>query len=207
MSEENKYPGVRLFALTEASTTSSVTTATLTFGPTYWKTLTLPDRPPPEHQIYSLVGQVASNWAHIDHMLDILIWELADIDAEAGACITAQIAGTYGRFKSVIALLTFHQRRTNKDLKSFIDKATELSNKANQPAEKRHRTVHDPWYSYPTSEDQTAQFRAMPQKDLRYGIHPVDLKDIESTLEDIKKFSERVSVFRQDVLAALVTSR
>src|SRR5215472_535103 len=135
MTDEPKFPAVRPFSLTEAATAvvSSTGTATVAFGFEIWKSSDLPRQPPPDHPIYSLVGQVASSWAHIDHLLDILIWQLADVDPQAGSCITAQIGGTFGRFKGVIALLKFHQQRTNKDLKSLIDKATELSNKANTP--------------------------------------------------------------------------
>jgi hypothetical protein len=207
MVDEPKHPVVRQFSLAGPSVSvSSTATATVMFGGAIWKSADLPSQPPAEHPIYSLVGQVAANWAHIDHLLDILIWQLADVDAQAGACITAQIGGTYGRFKAVIALLTFHQQRTNKSLKALIDKATELSQKANAPGEGRHRTVHDPWYEYPYSADQTAQFRAMPHKDPKYGIQAVDLNDVKSNLDDIKKFADRVKTFRDDVLATLVTS-
>lgn len=207
MADEPKPPSVRPFSFVASSgfTVTSTATATVTFGGAIWRSADLPRQPPPEHPIYSLIGQVSSSWAHIDHLLDILIWQLADVDAQAGACITAQIAGTYGRFMAVIALLTFHQQRTNKNLKKLIDKATELSQKANISGETRHRTVHDPWYEYPSTGDQTAQFRAMPRKDLRYGIEPVELEKIKGGLEEIKKFSDRVKAFRDDVLATLVT--
>ena len=128
-------------------------------------------------------------------------------DAQAGACITAQIAGTFGRFKAVIALLTFHQQRTNINLEPLITKATELSHKANGPGERRHRSVHDPWYEYPGSTDQTGQFRAMPSKDPRFGITQVDLDELDGALDDIKKFSERVEAFRKDVLAGATGKR
>jgi hypothetical protein len=97
MADEPKYPGVRLFVLANSSavTVSSTATATTTFGGIIWKSADLPSQPPPEHPIYSLIGQVAASWAHIDHLLDIMIWQLADVDAQAGACITAQIGGTY----------------------------------------------------------------------------------------------------------------
>jgi hypothetical protein len=209
VADEPKTPVVRSFFLSEsgrAVVVSSTATATTTFGGVIWKSADLPGQPAPEHPIYSLVGQVAASWAHIDHLLDILIWQLADVDAQAGACITAQIGGTYGRFKAVIALLTFHQQRTNKNLKDLIGKATELSQKANNYGEGRHRAVHDPWYEYPYSADQTAQFRAMSNKDPKYGVEPVDLNNVKATLEDIKKFSDRVKTFRDDVLATLVTS-
>jgi hypothetical protein len=108
MADEPKTPVVRQFFLSksgEAVVVSSTATATTTFGGVIWKSADLPRQPAPEHQIYSLVGQVAASWAHIDHLLDILIWQLSDVDAQAGACITAQIGGTYGRFRAVIALL------------------------------------------------------------------------------------------------------
>lgn len=203
--DDKKYPGVRVITISNQATTATSSTATLTFGSGIWKTA-LPPRPAADNPVYSLIGQVASNWSHIEHTLDLVIWELADIDPEAGACITAQMMGAFARFKAIIALLTFHQRRTNKDLKGLIDKATELSQKANVPGEQRNRTVHDPWYDFPSSEDHTAQFKAMPQKDLRYGIHPVDLTALKTALADIEKFSERVTAFRQSVLDALVTS-
>ena len=206
MVDEPKYPVVRPFTFEGTVAVSSTATATVMYGGIIWKSANLPSQPPPEHPIYSLVGQVASSWAHIDHLLDILIWQLADVDAQAGACITSQIGGTYGRFRAVIALLRFHQQRTNKNLRALIDKATELSQKANNYGEGRHRTVHDPWYEYPNSADQTAQFRTMPHKDPKYGIQAVDLNDVNSTLDDIKKFSDRVKIFRDDVLATLVTS-
>ena len=106
----------RPFAEFIAVAVSSTAVAAVTFGGEIWKSADLPKSATTRAPIYSLVGQVASSWAHIDHLLDILIWQLADVDAQAGACITAQISGAYGRFRAVIALFKFHQQRTNKNL-------------------------------------------------------------------------------------------
>jgi hypothetical protein len=46
----------------------------------------------------------------------------------------------------------------------------------------------------------------MPHKDHRYGIHPVDRTNLETTLDEIKKFSDRVKTFRDEVLQMLKTS-
>lgn len=205
MTDEDKRPGIRVISITNQFITTSSSTATLTLGGDIWKATELPPRPPPDNPIYPLVGQIASNWSHVEHTLDILIWELAKVEPEAGACVTAQMMGAYSRFKAVIALLTLYQRRTNRNLKSLIDTATELSQKANVPSEKRNRAVHDPWYDFGNG-DLTGQFKAMPHRDLRYGIHPVDLTELQAALADIQKFSERVTAFRKAVLTTLVTS-
>jgi hypothetical protein len=206
MTDGPNPPSVRLFSFPETGhvVVGSTGTANIALGTAIWSGKELPHQPPKEHPIYSLIGQVAAAWAQVDHLLDILIWQLADVDPQAGACITAQIPGTYGRFKAVIALLQFHQQRTNKPLQKLINRATDLSNKSNIPGEGRHRTIHDPWYQYPAPVD-TAQFRAMPHKDPIYGIAPVDLKEIETKLDEIRQFTERLQAFRADVLDALVT--
>src|SRR5262249_26807541 len=129
--------------------TASSTTMTMSYGGAIWRAPVIPvQRPPSDNPIYSLVGQIASDWAYVEHMLDIVIWELAEIEPERGACITAQMMGTYSRFKAIIALLMLRQRLTQKDLSRFINKATDLSNRANGPGEKRNRATHDPWYTY-----------------------------------------------------------
>lgn len=206
MTDGPTPPLVRLFSIPETSqvVVGSTGTANVALGTAIWSGKELPRQPPKEHPIYALIGQVAAAWAQVDHLLDILIWQLADVDPQAGACITAQITGTYGQFRAVIALLQFHQQRTNKPLEKLIRRATDLSNRSNIPGEGRHRTIHDPWYEYPAPAD-TAQFRAMPHKDPRYGIAPVDLTEIESKLEEIRQFTDRLQTFRADVLDALVT--
>jgi hypothetical protein len=48
---------------------------------------------PPDHPLYARIGRVASEWAHIEHILDLIIWKLANIHDKQGACITSQILG------------------------------------------------------------------------------------------------------------------
>jgi hypothetical protein len=215
MTDDQSRPLVRMFTMAEqALVVGSTGTANLALGTQIWSGRELPPQPPKEHPIYNHIGRISAAWSHVDHLLDILIWQLADVDAQAGACITAQISGTFGRFRAVIALLQYHQQRTNKPLATLIKRATELSGKSNGPAEGRHRAIHDPWYQYkvPASDTapaapaiDTAQFRSMPHKDPRYGIAPVDEAALEKNLADIRDFTAEVEEFRKQVLDALVT--
>jgi hypothetical protein len=53
--------------------------------------------PPDDHPVYTLIGKVASKWSHLEHTLDLIIWDLAGIEPEKGACITAQMMGAANR--------------------------------------------------------------------------------------------------------------
>jgi hypothetical protein len=166
-----------------------------------------PEKPADDHQIYSLVGRVASEWSHVERRLDVIIWNLAGVDHEKGACITAQMLGAYNRCKAIIALLKLLQQKTGKDLSKLINLATDLSNTQNGPNEKRNRIVHDPWLSRQTDTATVAQFKAMAHKDWKYGVYPVDLVTVEDALVSIGQFDERVKKFQGDIFALLKSSR
>jgi hypothetical protein len=169
---------------------------------------TSPDvhRPPDNHPIYSYVGRIASEWAHVERTFDLVIWDLAGIDHSKGACITAQIMSVYARTKTIIAQLTDFERKTGISTRLLIADVMDLGNRSNGPGERRNRAVHDPWYVY-TDLDKTAQYRAMPAKDLQYGIVAIDREELEGTLDEIKKFAVRALKFRSDVSALLASWR
>jgi hypothetical protein len=54
---------------------SSATTLTQQFGPKIWKAPELPvERLPDNHPVYNLLGRLASDWSHVEHTLDTIIW-------------------------------------------------------------------------------------------------------------------------------------
>src|SRR5262245_50287134 len=158
-----------------------------------------PEKPPPEHPIYSYVGRVASEWAHVEHTLDQIIWQLAGTQEKQGACITAQVNGAYNRCKAIIALLKAQQSEAATRL---VSRVNDLANTSNGPNEKRNRIVHDPWYIY-TDRAQVGQFRSMAHKHWEYGIYPVDLEALQDALQSIKEFADRVSHLQRDIAAKL----
>jgi hypothetical protein len=103
------------------------------------------ERPLPEHPIYSFVGQVASEWAHLEHILDLIIWDLAAIARQDGACITAQLMGVSPRYRTLIAQLTLRSK-TQPQFSRFITKVNSLMGSSYDPQERRNRIIHDPWY-------------------------------------------------------------
>jgi hypothetical protein len=132
-------------------------------------------KPPPEHEIYSLIGRVASEWAHIERSLDELIWELADIGPSKGACMTGQQT-IFGRCNIIMGLLTLKER-SGKGIGNLRNRAKNISDTGSGPGEQRNRIVHDPWFYF--DDKYVGQFKAMApkDKDLKVGIHRVDRRN------------------------------
>lgn len=152
---------------------------------------------PAEHGFYTLVGRVASEWSHLEHILDLTIWDLLRIPPNFGACITSQIMGVGPRCK---AISTFGVAHGFDDglLKPF----RKLSQDLFSVADWRARFVHDAWYTE-VGSDKPSQFRAMPYVDPRYGIHEITRGEIDETINRIQELQERAHKMRNDVLDAL----
>jgi hypothetical protein len=167
------------------------------------------DLPPADHPIYSLVGRVASAAAHLEHTLDLIIWDLARIDHQAGACITAQLTGAQPRYRAIISILKINFR-TDPRYKPFIEEVNQLLEGTHKPGDDRNRIVHDPWYIITEYErgvftrlpsETPAQFRAMPFKGLHFGVMEIDVKNIEKTIETFIKLELRAAKLRADISA------
>lgn len=180
---------------------SSSATATVLFGGEFLRyNPTQIQKPAEDHKIYSLVGRVCSEWAHLEHILDETIWDLAEINPERGACITAQLIGHRPRRLTIIAL-TAHlklERNTGK-VEAFMNKLSNL-------AEDRNRIVHDPWYQY-TGTDKTGQFRSMDRRELEFGIKEIDLTMIEATISAIQTMAQDYTQLKSQIFAELKALR
>jgi hypothetical protein len=163
-------------------------------------TLSLHAPLPPNHPLYARIGRVASEWAHIEHILDLIIWKLADIHDKQGACITSQILGVTPRCKAIGAL------GASRLSANLLKKFRKLASDSFAVSDLRARIIHDPWYIEQVS-GKTGQFKAMPASDLRYGIQDVGVSEINDTIAKIKALQERASSLRGDVLVELEPSQ
>jgi hypothetical protein len=156
---------------------------------------TLPDEDP----FYALVGRVASEWAHLEHILDTTIWELLGGKTELVACVTSQIMGVASRCKAIITLCAVHGLDDDSVQRPF----RKLMGDSYDTADWRNRYVHDYWVVEPTKE-KASQFRAMSYKDPRFGIVEISKEEINKVLEKIRELQERASKLRSSVRVALV---
>jgi hypothetical protein len=80
--------------------------------------------------------------AHLEHVLDLIIWDLAGIDASRVACITAQLIGSRPRYQAIILLLK------ERNAENLAKEADELMRRCSCPSSSlgrlRSRTVGVP---------------------------------------------------------------
>jgi hypothetical protein len=165
------------------------------------------ERPPPDHPVYTVIGQLASEWAHLEHALDMPIRRLAGIDDSHLACLTAQYMGVTPRFNAIIALLTVRAKRDVR-FSETMERANSLLRKSYDLSERRNRAIHDPWYLASSLDGVgIAQFMKMPRKDLYYGIRRSDHRELKKIVADIGSFTDEVRKFDRFVIVALEASR
>ena len=156
---------------------------------------------PEDHPFYARVGLVASEWAHFEHILDLIIWRLAEVDDRRGACITAQIMGAGGRCKA-ISTLAGNEGLPN----TLIKRVRKLMSDSYPVADLRARLVHDPWYKV-TGADSPGQFRSMAFSDHRYGVQYISESEIADTLERVRGLKATAASLRHDFESELATLR
>lgn len=194
MSDDKSSPEIRVVTATVAIGLESL-------SPIASATGTVHHPLPQEHPFYATIGRVAAEWTRLEHILDLIIWELASIEPVIGAGITAQLLGAGNRFRSILALGT-HRNLNEK----VLERTRRLMRWSFDPGEARNRIVHDAWFIQPTS-GQLGQFRSMAAKDLRFGLVDIDTADIEKTLSQIESLSKGASELRQQISAELVSLR
>lgn len=159
-------------------------------------TIRVYDRLPEDHPFYAMVGRVASEWSHVEHSLDLIIWNLLGTSQSEAACVTSQIMGVGPRCKAIINLVRFHglPPEIEKALRRFMSDSFSA-------AEWRARWIHDPWY-IETGTNNPGQFRAMPYIDPRYGHQDISQDELIETLAHIRELRDRANGLRQEIFDA-----
>ena len=88
---------------------------------------------------YAAVGKVASAWALFEGLVDVSIWQVAGLNPQNGACITAQITGSARKLDALISLVRHHHGD------AAVAKLNKIAQTSQGLAEQRNRIVHDPW--------------------------------------------------------------
>lgn len=89
---------------------------------------------------YAALGALVAVWSLIEAAVDIETHSLAQLNAETGYCLTAQITGIARKLDAYVSLANLVEIQTElaKALRKFADNSVAL-------AEKRNRYIHDVW--------------------------------------------------------------
>jgi hypothetical protein len=146
---------------------------------------------------YILIGKIASLWGAVEQIIDDMIWTLADVQHDKGACITSQLQSLYPRFKALSALVEMHGGEA-KVLKG-IEKTSGIGVNIGQ---QRNRAVHDP-ISYNPISKRVSVHRITADKRLVMELTPIDESDYRKTLEEISAYYDRIMQLRTTIYTAL----
>jgi hypothetical protein len=84
------------------------------------------------------VGRLTGLWAVLERSIDELIWELMDIPAFFGACVTAQMIGPGPGIRALLSLVEVHQADAE-----LSGKFQQFGKRVSTLGAKRNRYAHD----------------------------------------------------------------
>jgi hypothetical protein len=126
------------------------------------------------------VGRIAGIWAQLEFAINDAIWELANVESGAGACITAQIIPSNSRMRAFISLV--HYRGAQQELLADLNR---FSNSIEELGRRRNRFIHDPaGIDQETGEIKRVNVTA--DRRLDFSFHPVDYDKMASLHAEIK---------------------
>ena len=134
------------------------------------------------------LGRAIATWANFEFEVDEVIWALARLEPEQGACLTAQFTTVAQRFNALVSLAALENIS-----QAHIDRINKVRNRALSIADKRNRMAHDPWFfGHETRKHYRLEKTAKSKLDLTYKpVTEEDLKAIESEFLDLTvKFQE-----------------
>ncbi|MSO70588.1 MAG: hypothetical protein EXQ88_00990 [Alphaproteobacteria bacterium] len=128
----------------------------------------------------ALIGRVADKWSQFEFHIDMGIWQLACVEQQLGACITAQLLSIHPRFKAFIALAEIRGAKegTHRKLSKFY------SETASGLSDRRNRCLHDPrMIDKKTSGVHRLEITAKPK--LHFGFKPESTEDVKKLVSEI----------------------
>ncbi len=99
-------------------------------------------KPPENHPLYTLVGRFVIEFAHLEHSIDVIIWDVIGGGQADAALKTRDLVGATKRIDILIDLAC--KRGTDA---AVISDLSALKLAISPLQTKRNRIVHDPWYS------------------------------------------------------------
>ena len=143
----------------------------------------------------AIIGAI-SGWSRFEYEIDELIWQLAGLEPECGACLTAQHQTVSARFDALLAL-----SRVQNVSSEHIMQMNRLRSRSDALAKKRNRLVHDPWFVAYRTENQYRLQRTARAR-LEHSYVPVTLEEVKEIEVSIEKLIENFLTLRRDVLHA-----
>ena len=153
---------------------------------------------PMEHD--AAIGRVARSWGHLEHMIDLIVWDAARLPHQIGACITSQMGSVHPKLRALGALLVLQ------DIDSaLIKKIDVFAANLHSLGELRARTVHDARLT--DYEGKVVRWQTTASsKGIVFGPQPETLAELKSLRLRIARNIGRFEVLKQEIRDAILAS-
>ena len=152
---------------------------------------TNPDWYDPKFDPYNLaIGKIATMWAVLEFIINEAIWALQNVDAGAGACVTAQIIGPAPRMRALIALLDYRASspKNEKETRLF-EEFNKLYERIDKLGRQRNQIVHHQLLWSQKGGAVRAHISADRKLDFEYRLS--DLDEMDKLWKSIRDVSNR----------------
>jgi len=156
------------------------------------------ERLPDDHPYYALIGRVAAESAHLEHILDLTIWDILRDPHTMASCITGKLIGVGTRLEVIKSLADY--QGISKDL---ITKYNKLGGEVSELNRKRNRYIHDAWFHFTDGVElsEVGQFKNYARETQKAGFDPISEKEIRDFLRKLRKSTETAVSLRTDLQA------
>lgn len=153
---------------------------------------------PDEHPIYDKIGKVSAGMATIEHVLDTIIWKLANLERYTGGAITVQIMSSAPRIAAAVELAKmFGVPKVSVDRLKKVGEALAGINA------KRNRIIHDAWFM-DTDTQGAAQHRSRGKGGLsskeKVGFEDIDPAALDELYKRIRLQVDELTTLRGAVV-------
>lgn len=146
-------------------------------------------RDPRFNKLMTALGRLCGIWASLERLVDQTIWELANVERKAGACLTAQMIGPGPRGKALVGLVEL--RGGEEDL---LVAFKEFARDFGSLGAKRNRYVHDP-YGYDVNLKEFRRVHLTADKKLNFALQTVTPEELDELYESIVKVMTLLTSF------------
>lgn len=143
------------------------------------------------------IGRVASVWAKLEFLINEMIWDLANVDINCGACITAQLTTPVSRMRTLISLVRFHGGKDD-----LIGDLNKFSGRLDGLARRRNRIIHDPW-GYDFTKDTYMRLEVTADRKLVFESKEAQIDDLKRVFDDIMHATTDFNHLVEKIMAGL----
>ena len=144
--------------------------------------------------------QAISAYAHLEYEIDEMIWGLAGVEPEIGACLTAQFVAIVPRLDALVSLA--HAQHVSDQ---HIRKLNKLRESIQALSPKRNRLAHDPWF-FAHQTKKLYRLEKTARAKLVHNYTPVTEGELKAYEDEIIDVTSRFRDLRSEILQAFWSS-